>query len=312
MPSAHEPARPVILTTAMGYRRDALSPFVSTCLRHLPEATIVVFTSGLDRATLDWLRAQPRVETIMDRFNPYHVPRGWRLAAGQLRTRLAFHLAHIIAGRNGAGSGHEARERLAESLFSVAIQRFFRYRRLLAEEGHRFTHALLADIRDVVFQADPFPCEGLHAFAENESIGRNHFARRWFQLAYGWSSWRRWSDRPLLNVGTILGDIAHVRRYLDIACAEYVRRLAFFWGADTAVHNHILHSGLLPATLHPFGSGPVLTLNAVPVEALRVEDGRVLDSRGNPFPVLHQYDRVKNLALAVEPPGGQPPPPGRP
>ena len=295
MTQSPDQIRPVILTTAMGYGRESLAPFFSSCLKRLPTATIVVFASNLDRQTLEWLQEQPRVETIRDNFNPHQIHKGWRLAAAQLRTRLAFHIARMLLGRGG--SCGENGERLAESLFSVVIQRFFRYRRFLAESGHRFTHAMLADIRDVAFQADPFPCEGLHVFAENERIGQNHFARRWFQLAYGWSSWRTWRHKPLLNVGTTLGDVESVRHYLDTVCSEYTRALAFFWGADTAVHNYVVHAGQVAATTHLFGDGAVLTLNAVQLASLRIEHGRVLNASGQPYPVLHQYDRVNGLEL---------------
>lgn len=295
MSRSDDHTRPVILTTAMGYRHEALAPFIATCRKHLPTATIVVFASGLDRETSEWLERQPHVETIRDNFNPHQVHAGWRLAAAQLRSRAAYHIARTLLGRGGACGDNG--ERLAESLFSVVIQRFFRYRRFLAESGHRFTHALLADIRDVVFQSDPFPCEGLHVFSENEQIGQNHFARRWFQLAYGWSSWRTWQHKPLLNVGTTLGDVVSVGRYLDTVCSEYVRRLAFFWGADTAVHNYVIHSGQVAANVHLFGDGAVLTLNAVPLTSLRLAGGRVLNPAGQPYPILHQYDRVEGLQL---------------
>jgi hypothetical protein len=134
-------------------------------------------------------------------------------------------------------------------------------------------------------------------YAENERVGDNHFARRWFQLAYGWSSWREWRDKPLLNVGTTLGDVTSVRHYLDTVCDEYVRKLAFFWGADTAVHNYVVHSRRISATTHEFGKGAVLTLNSVPLASLRVLHGRIVDASDRPYPVLHQYDRVRGLRL---------------
>lgn len=127
--------RPVILTTAMGCRCEALEPFVATCKRHI---------------------------------------------------------------------------------LNAVIQRFFRYHRLLAESGHRFPRALLADIRDVVFQCDPFPRDGLHVFAENERIGQNHFARRWFQPAYGWSSWRMWQQTAAERRHTTSGDIKPDLRINDL------------------------------------------------------------------------------------------------
>jgi hypothetical protein len=280
----------------MGYQREDIEAFVVSCRTKLPDATIVVFTSNLDSETTNWIRGQSSVEVIWDNFNPHQVHRGWRLAAFQIRARLGYFLVRHLLGDHETGLNSKS-ARLAESLFSIVIQRFFRYRRYLHEHAAVYSHALLADMRDVIFQADPFPCAGLHVFAENETIGNSHFARRWFQLAYGWNSWRPYAERPLLNVGTTLGDINSVLQYLDAACGEYVRTRAFFWGADTAIHNRLIHDQSVPATVNEFGNGSVLTLNAIPLEQLQVKNGQVLNHQGSPYPVLHQFDRVVGLNL---------------
>lgn len=290
----HAPVRPVVIGTAMNYDRATLTPFLASCRRCIPEATIVLFVCGLSSDTLRWLR-DLGVEVVIEDFNPPSHLSGARLVAHQCRLSLAFRLTRLVLGRTA--NGRESSRRAAEALFSVVTQRFYRYRQYLQSWGDRFTHVVLADVRDVVFQSSPFPCAGLHVFAERESIGQSHFAKRWFFLSYGPRSWRPVKDCPLLNVGTTLGETAAMLKYLDCMCAEFDRRLAFFWGADTAMHNHVIHQGLVEATLHEYGDGQVITLNAIPATELAVANGILLNSRGEPYPLVHQYDRVHGLVL---------------
>lgn len=287
--------RPAIMCVAMHYDRAALAPFVRSCRQQVPEGLIIVFTTDLSSETVAWLQAEG-VEVIVDHFNPNHVFVGWRLAAYQMRVRLAYHVARFMTAGVGQGANRPLRN-LVESMASVVTQRFYRYRRYLRAYPDRFSHVLLTDMRDVIFQSNPFPCAGLHVFAEDETIGQNHFARRWLQLSYGWNSWRSVQDRALLNVGTTMGDTASVLTYLDRLCGEFDSRLPFFWGADTAMHNYVIHHGLVPATLHLWGEGGILNLNAIPLNRLRVESGRLLAPNGQAFSVVHQYDRVKGLQL---------------
>jgi len=66
---------------------------------------------------------------------------------------------------------------------------------------------------------------------------------------------------------------------------------------DQAVHNYMIHRGLLSATVHAFGEGPAINLNATPLSALNVKEGRLLDAQGRAFAVVHQNDRVPGLKI---------------
>jgi hypothetical protein len=91
------------------------------------------------------------------------------------------------------------------------------------------------------------------------------------------------SRKPIVCAGVTVGPGELVLRYLQVM-ADYLLRLPHQGvGLDQAVHNYVLHKGLVPgARLIPNGSGMVSTLGIVP-EA-RVNE--LLSSA-----VLHQYDR---------------------
>jgi hypothetical protein len=62
-------------------------------------------------------------------------------------------------------------------------------------------------------------------------------------------------------------------------------------GLDQAVHNYVLHEERVPgARLPPNGAGVVSTLGIVPEARV----GKLLSA-----PILHQYDRHRDLAAAL-------------
>ena len=154
---------------------------------------------------------------------------------------------------------------------------------------------LLGECRDVVFQSSPFPGADFHVYAENETIGASHFARRWFQLTYGGSVWRELRTRPFLCSGTTINPVPAILSYLEVLTRELGRIMAN-GGKNQAVHNYVIHRGLVPAVIALFGEGRGITLNAVAAGQLRLEAGRLMDAAGRPFPIVHQYDRVPGLA----------------
>lgn len=287
--------RPVILTVACGYRPEQIAPFVESWRRHVPGSDLVVIAGDLPEETDRYLDSAG-VRVVPAEFNLGRLV-GWRKA--WYRVQLAGWLGLLRRSRGLLGLGAEGdalHARIAEASFHLFSQRFFHYRRYLAHFGWKHSHVLLVDIRDTVFQASPFPCTGLHVFAENESIGTNHFARRWFQLSYGAAAFRRLGPRPLLCAGVTLGDLSAMRRYLDVNCTESLR-VSTVNDVDQAVHNYLIHEQLVPSVLHAYGEGPAINLNAVPLSGLNVADGRLLDAGGRPFAIVHQYDRVPGLRL---------------
>lgn len=287
--------RPLILTVACGYLPAQLAPFVNSWKQQIPGADLVVIAGTLPEVTVRYLE-ESGAKIVPAEFNLHRLV-GWRKAWYRIQLVAWLRLLRMtrrLLGRDA--NGDELYANVSEAAFHLFSQRFFHYRRYLALFGWKYSHVLLVDARDTVFQSSPFPCDGLHVFAENESIGTSHFARRWFQLSYGSSAFKRLAGHPLLCAGVTLGDLVSVKRYLELNCTESVR-VTTVNDVDQAVHNYLIHERLLPAKVHAYGEGPAINLNAVPVESLHVRERKLLNAMGQPFAIVHQYDRVKGLVL---------------
>lgn len=176
--------------------------------------------------------------------------------------------------------------------------RFFLYRDYLQQQTTAFRRILLTDVRDVIFQADPFSVpwpEGVCLFQEDSrvSLGRCEHTAHWVQGHLGSDILQELAPWPLLCSGTTIADQAGMLRYLELMTAWLLPftpgwRMA---GYDQGVHNLLARRGAL-APLHIFdNNGPVLTLGHKREPPEMDTAGLVLQDSGQPAVLVHQYDR---------------------
>jgi hypothetical protein len=188
------------------------------------------------------------------------------------------------------------------------VTRYFHYDDYLARHAG-YTHVLLSDVRDVVFQQDPFRDlgAGLHLGMESPAltIATEPFDRDWMLDAYGEAMLQRIGDRQVSCSGVTLGDTASMKTYIAQVLQETMR-LPFSKMKtriyDQAFHNKLLHCGELGATelCQPLQSliATVGCLNASQFSLSR--DGQLLNEDGRVAPIVHQYDRHPVLVTAFE------------
>lgn len=220
---------------------------------------------------------------------------GWGLvkAAGRLR----------VAG----GAATTAQRLLAELICTPMEARFLRYERLL--DLHPHDRILICDVRDVVFQRDPFvdlrgPGLAVSIETRRYTIGDEPLNAKWVRDTYGQDVLSRIGANPVTCVGVTYGDREGMALYLRLMRAEIVRlsaRAAREGGADTAIHNYLVWTGRLadPRLLEALAS-PVATLNGIPERDVPLNaQGRLLNGDGSEPSVIHQYDRLPGIAPSL-------------
>lgn len=283
------------MTCAARYGIKELRPFVESWQRNVADTDLVVFADAVEPETVAWLRSVG-AEVLPASFTLVRMGTGYSRFAQHSALRAGVRI--LCAWMNVWGAKGDARPgRVREAMLDLSGSRFAHYLRFLELHRARYTAVVLADCRDLVFQASPFPVTELHVFAENETIGRSHFAKRWLQLTYGHTIWRELSDRPFLCSGVVVGEAGAICTYLGHMARECANVMAIT-GEDQAVHNFVIHRGLVTARQHLCGDGVAVNLNGIKASALRIEQGRITDTSGRPVPIVHQYDRVAGLQLA--------------
>jgi hypothetical protein len=179
----------------------------------------------------------------------------------------------------------------------------------LRRHAKHYDQALIADVRDVVFQRHPFDGvsdRSCHFFLEAAgwTIGRETLNIGWMQTFLTPDQVTQLRDRPISCCGVSLGGIAAMTAYLDRMTA-YLQsvplRIRRRHGADTAFHNlmaHLTHE--VDCTLVR-NNQHVATMGLEPAATYAADaDGRIRTDQGEVPAILHQYDRIPHVRDAVE------------
>lgn len=169
------------------------------------------------------------------------------------------------------------------------------------------TRVLVSDVRDVLFQRDPFavlpPGPALHLFLEHPSkpIGRCLWTSSWIRFRYGDAALPPLAELPVVCSGVALGDLTSMRGYLERVAREIDPRLRatnYMAGYDQGIVNRLCHGGEIQRlVLHPHARSPVLHLgNAPPGSVSLGARGEVQNDAGEVVAVVHQYDRHPELS----------------
>lgn len=185
------------------------------------------------------------------------------------------------------------------------VERFAAYDRGLTSRPW-ITHALLADVRDVVFQDDPFGDlpDRLQVYVESEdtSLSGHMFNMKHLRAVGGDSLADTIADKPCICAGTLLGpsaDLVRLCRAILLLGAIPRSGVGASFGTDQAACNIAVHLGLVDADIRE-NYGRVATIGTSDGDKLRVrEDGVIVNHDGTVSAVVHQYDRHPHLADAM-------------
>jgi hypothetical protein len=198
------------------------------------------------------------------------------------------------------------RNRSVVSCHHISSARYFHYYEYLVRQPARFERVMLTDVRDVLFQDDPFAFslpQPLLFFLEGsgQRIGMERYNRNWVRQLYGRRGLRSLADQRIVCSGTTIGDARAILRYLELMCDELARLTGRICGRvsrDQGVHNGLIGRNCFPeAALLENGCGPVLTMGIEAFERFRTApNGALLNDDGSRVAVVHQYDRHEGCA----------------
>lgn len=248
---------------------------------------ICLFVSELDAATQAFLRAR-QINLIPFR-KAYLKPKWARLAS----------LAKVFLRRWQCA---RLDEQFGLAFMHPHCARHVYCHAYLTECGAGYDQVMLADIRDILFQNDPFAFdipEGLSVFMEDASqtIGTCPFTSSWIRHGFGRAVLKElWNERIFCS-GAIFGTPMAMRDYFaQVLQLYYMRKTGRT--IDQGTHNYILYKQP-PPKVHRFENddGPVLTMGYIDPASLHFNGrGLLVNSAGRAFNTLHQYDRHPELA----------------
>ncbi|MEI6316776.1 MAG: hypothetical protein WCO65_03595 [bacterium] len=181
---------------------------------------------------------------------------------------------------------------LEKNFFSF---RYVVYYLFLRNSTQNYENIMLTDIRDVVFQKDPFDFEingKLCCFLESEEwpIKKSEHNAVGILKSYSKEEMDKIGDNLIACAGTIIGSGQEMKNYVTLLLEEFIK-LKNKFADDQFIFNYLLWNGMLPnsATFKNHYS-PVLTLG-YEKKVYTNKAGQITDRFGKVVNTIHQYDR---------------------
>lgn len=296
----------LIITSSFGYQPEQLLPFLESAHRSCKDAKMVMITTATDAACYGSLKER---YSNLDFFLIPEKVRSRPTSDGKLseKSRLLakkIKLLSLLLIKSKLRLKPIIRQD-TPSLFGlsmlnvhVCIRRYFAARDLLASRDKAWIGSvLLADVRDVIFQSDPFDHvrSGRYTGDEILKVKDCHSNTVWIKDAYGADVYDKLAERISVCSGVSLGTMASMQDYLDAFCRETFRVMQDkcldtlpVW--DQAFHIKLLLLDGLPFQMVPW-NGFLATVAQAGSEHLRVNAEGLVEVDGHVPAILHQYDR---------------------
>jgi hypothetical protein len=268
-----------------------LYPFVESLRSTGYSGDCVFFSTSMSRSSLSYLHDHG-IQTI-----PFYYPAIrnhqpllygwslWKLLLNKLKSR-------------------ELRLKIARLVWDLFFIRFLFARNFLTAHAE-YSQVMLTDVRDVVFQRDPFAWmenrKGVFCFEEKQgrTIGECNSNSRMVREIFGEEGWTEMRKCQISCAGVTFGTrvelLEYLERFLDLSLDALSLRPCS--GSDQGVHNRVVHFEKLGNLALLDNEGPVFTMGCVSQEFIRVNAaGEVVNRQGDVYSVLHQYDRFPELA----------------
>lgn len=160
------------------------------------------------------------------------------------------------------------------------------------------TNIILSDVRDIIYQADPFPHlsgKELDLSAETKRIQEcPRWNCMWIRDMYGEDTLQRVKNNWILCGGLMAGKRDGILKLCELMLEEYKRLKHIF--TDQGSLNVFYAEGKLPeATIHHTGDALVATIGHALGVTYIDKDGYLIGNEGIKPAIIHQYDRHPNL-----------------
>jgi hypothetical protein len=194
---------------------------------------------------------------------------------------------------------------------SVHARRYAIYLAFLRARLSRYDQVMISDVRDVVFQRNPF--DGIaspkcHFYLESavRTIGEDPTNSRWVSGCFSAYEAERLAACRISCSGITIGGTTAVVAYLEMMVAR-IRVLP--WriyrdighGYDQAIHNYLVHLAPEIAGIVVENNRHIATMALEPRAYYRLDHESLIHGPDDHlFAICHQYDRFPDLLKAVE------------
>ena len=184
----------------------------------------------------------------------------------------------------------------------IQWKRYSIFRSIL--ESYDVDRVFISDVRDVVFQDNPFNLTDtnfdLEFFEEPEKIRNCKCNAGWIMSLYGPGELTNIGDNNIICSGTTRGSKQGMLKYFCLLytsdAADTNRYIQIKGGEDQPIHNYLIRNGKFESYI-VYGNcnNAVATLDHQK-DFVFDDNNKLIDNLKRVIPVVHQWDRVKQFS----------------
>lgn len=208
--------------------------------------------------------------------------------------------------------------------FNIVVERFFHMWSILKDFKDQYRYIVSTDVKDVVFQKNPsewleknLGAAKINASSESIKYVDEDWGNHNLKASFGPEVWNHHKDNLIVNAGVMAGDFnTMIDLFLNIYTwcnAAPGHSIPGGGGPDQAAYNILLSMETYKNVTNVAASedgwaaqlgttGPQIAKYAPRLvePAPILKDNLVCTSTGNPFTIVHQYDRVPEWKSIIE------------
>jgi hypothetical protein len=270
----NETSKNIVLAAASGYQFAQIKPFIVTLKKSGFKGDLCLFISQADTDLLNNVK--------------------------QLDVKLIPFTTEYPFNEDLLDSNELLPDQFSNGV-SVKFLRYILYYLFLKKYGDDYSNVLISDIKDVIFQRDPFEFQiGDHLCCFLEEAGytlvTSPFNSGRILTHFGKEVLDEIGNNQPSCSGTIIGSIPAMIAYLE-QMINVISTLDCQGGGDQGVHNYLIYTKKVPnLRLISNETGPVLTIGSKIGRQIRFNKyGLVINDKGEIYNIIHQYDRYPEL-----------------
>lgn len=306
-----DPSTTLVMGAAIGYSTRQIEPFLKS-LRNAGftgDVMLLVSPSVAREAARDPVFRGVRFIPVRQWFPVrYHIVRRRLLVAlfWAPQRLISWILMRVLAPFRHERFVGRLCSMIAQRLYPPSETRYLHYLHFL-HNNPQYSRILISDVRDVLFQTDPFvqlPEAGLSVSMEiaDYNIEDEPYNAGWIRALYGQTMLDKVGSNPVSCSGVSYADRSSMLNYLHLMAREilgmgFKATTTALGGYDQGIHNVLLYTGQLNPVRKMYSlASPVATVNGVEESSLCFDDSGYLVSKDNSIiAIVHQYDRVPSL-----------------
>lgn len=303
-------SKQVVIGAATGYQYHQVDPFINSLLKTGYSGDVVLIVYEDNAELMSKLKAKGIKLLTIKNFDNHKLKSLFKLRFNPRLQFIFWFIIHLINLTFFFNSKLRIFNlgRISSFNLSIACSRYYYYYKILSST--KYEHIMVSDVKDVVFQTNPFDNveKGIYFAIESKDvkIKEQKGNDKWVKRLFNEHEYTYLKEQNISCSGTTLGTREHMLDYFQLMIhilATNSNKIAGRFGYDQGAHNYIVwRKKVKDYHLVQNLAGFILTMVTTEESEFIVNnEGMLTNKDGSIVSIIHQYNWFPNVKFkAIE------------